>query len=260
MIGAMSYWVHETDIDGFRCDVAARVPVSFWNRARMELGAIKPVFMLAEADDPALHRAAFDMTYNWDLLLMMRAVARGKQSARDLANFLAHPPRPFPPDAYRMNFTSNHDINSWTGTDRELFGDSFEVFATLAALWPGMPLVYGGQEAGLDKRLKFFERDPIEWDGRVREPFYQRLLTLKRQHPALWNGTAGGAATIVDTGNPAVLAFERRQGVDGMQFLANLSPRPQAVDVPPLGPVQLQPWEYRIRFPSPPTAAAANTH
>lgn len=260
MIEAMKYWVHEADIDGFRCDVAGRVPVPFWNRARAELDAMKPVFMLAEADDPALHRAAFDMTYNWDLLLVMRAVAAGKRSARDLGAFLLQPAKAFPPDAYRMNFTSNHDVNSWTGTDRELFGNGFEAFATLAALWPGMPLVYGGQEAAVDKRLKFFERDPIDWGTRPREEFYRRLIALKIQHPALWNGIAGGAPRVIETGNAAVFAFERWQGVDGVRLLANLSPEPQALDAPPFGALKLKPWEYRVSFPSPPAQSASAPH
>jgi glycosidase len=260
MIDTMKFWIRETDIDGFRCDVAGRVPVAFWNQARAELDAMKPVFMLAEADDPALHRAAFDMTYNWDLLALMRAIVAGKQPPAELARYLMHPEKVFPSDAYRMNFTSNHDINSWAGSDRELFGDGFEAFAVLAATWPGMPLIYGGQEAGFNKRLKFFERDPIDWATRGREGFYRKLLALKSEHPALWNGTAGGAPRVLATGNEAVFAFERWQGVDGIRVVFNFSARPQALDVEPIGALRLEPWGYKISFPSPASAPPGIAH
>ena len=58
---------------------------------------------------------------------------------------------------------------------------------------PGMPLVYGGQESRLTRRLEFFEKDPIAWKTRELQPFYTRLLALKHAHPALANGQYGGS-------------------------------------------------------------------
>jgi glycosidase len=159
--GGDAYWVRETDIDGFRCDVAGKVPTPFWNQARDALDRVKPVFMLAEADKPDLQEHAFDMSYGWDTKDLFKDIAKGKKDARALKDFLAHPPKAFPPGAYRMRFTSNHDENSWAGSDVELYGPAFKAMAVLAATLPGMPLIYGGQEAGLDKRIEFFEKDPI---------------------------------------------------------------------------------------------------
>jgi glycosidase len=64
MTDAMAFWLREADIDGFRCDVAGLVPTPFWEQARAELERIKPVFMLAEWNEPELHAKAFDMTYD----------------------------------------------------------------------------------------------------------------------------------------------------------------------------------------------------
>jgi glycosidase len=163
MTDAMLFWVRETDIDGFRCDVAGKVPTPFWNQARDALDAVKPMFMLAEADKPDLQEHAFDMSYGWDTKDIFKDIAKGKADARTLKTFLEHPPKAFPPGAYRMRFTSNHDENSWAGSDTELYGPAFKAMAVLAATLPGMPLIYGGQESGLDKRIEFFEKDPIEW-------------------------------------------------------------------------------------------------
>jgi glycosidase len=164
MIGAMKHWVDIADIDGFRCDVASLVPTAFWLRARKELEANKPLFMLAESNDPAIH-AAFDMTYDWKLFDAFAAIAQGKADARALTDWVRSGRDGFPADAYRMAFTSNHDINSWRWSDTALYGAKFPAFAVLAATLPGLPLVLGGQESGLDKKIAFFEKDAIDWKG-----------------------------------------------------------------------------------------------
>ncbi len=241
MIDAMKFWVHETGIDGFRCDVAMLMPEPFWVQARTELDAIKPMFMLAEAAEPALHARAFDATYHWKLQELLVEIAQGKKTANDLRVFYRSPDPAFAPDAWRMNFTSNHDINSWHGHDGEKYGAGFEAFATLAATLPGIPLVYGGQEGTLDKRIAFFEKDPIDWKGYKRMPLYTRLLTLKTRNPALWNGTAGGALAFQETGSPNVVAFTRTRGRNKVLVVANLSATAQAS---PFG--TLAPWATRI--------------
>jgi glycosidase len=227
MTEAMAFWLQEADVDGFRCDVAGLVPTPFWEQAREALERIKPVFMLAEWSDAALHRKAFDMTYDWDLYELLKKLAKGQGHADDVGAYLEKAGQHFPPDAYRMAFTGNHDTNSWHGSDTELYGEAFRTMAVLAATLPGMPLVYGGQEALFDKRLQFFEKDPIAWKQRELAPLYTELLQLKHAHPALWNGTAGAPARVLALDNPAVLAFERRKEGDAVTVIANLSAHPQ---------------------------------
>jgi glycosidase len=253
MIGAMAWWLKETDIDGFRCDVAGLVPTPFWNEARKRLDAVKPVFMLAEWSAPDLHEHAFDMTYDWDLFEVLRRIAAGKGDARDLRALLLHPKHAFPADAYRMNFTSNHDKNSWDGSDAELWGgpEAFRLFATIAATLPGMPLIYGGQEARLDRRLAFFEKDPITWTGpgheRAFDDVYAQLLALKHQGKPLANGAAGGPLQLLETGNDAVFAFRREKDGQHVRVLANLTGQPQAAALAgEPAPIALGPWQARI--------------
>ena len=223
MIAAMQFWLRETDLDGFRCDVASLVPTAFWERARRELDAVKPMFMLAESDAIDLHRSAFDMTYSWDLARLFHEVGRGKAGAAQLRDWAAKEPHGFPPSAYRMRFTTNHDFNSWNGTDAELYGDNTLPLAVLTFTLPGMPLIYGGQESRLTKRLEFFEKDPIAWKTRELQPFYARLLALKHAHPALANGQYGGALTLLDVGNDSLFAFKRTLGADGITVVVNIT-------------------------------------
>lgn len=193
MIDAMRYWINETDIDGFRVDHASHeIPMAFWEQAVPEIDAEKEgLFWLAEWDDPKLH-PVFDASYPWGYFHMTTEVAAGEALLSAIDEYINEETERFPEHAYRMYFTSNHDENSWNGTDEELFGDNFLNFAVLAATIDGMPLVYNGQESGLDKQLEFFQKDTIEWKEYEYQDFYSTLFELKDRNEALWNGQYGG--------------------------------------------------------------------
>jgi glycosidase len=252
MIDAMAFWVREAEVDGFRCDVAGLMPTVFWDQARAELDAIKPMFMLAEWSEPELHERAFDMTYGWDLAAVLKRVAKGEADARALAEWVKQPAtgtsgRPFPRSAYRMRFTSNHDENAWHGHDAETYGPAFKAVAVLAATLPGMPLIYGGQEAGLHKRLAFFEKDPIDWQHVELAGFYADLLALKKANTALWNGRYGGDVDLLDMGSDGVFAFRRQAAGNVVTVMVNVSPREQRLRGPDgTGIGALAPWGWKI--------------
>lgn len=222
MIDAMKYWVEECNIDGFRCDVAGMVPLEFWKKAHSELSKIKPVFMLAEAEGPKFHEA-FDMTYSWDLLHLMNDVAQGKAGVQSLRDYFEKEKSKYPVNAYRMRFTTNHDENTWNGTVFERMGDAAETFDAFSCVIPGMPLVYSGQEAGLDKRLKFFDKDTIEWEQSKYRFLYTRLLNEKKINRALWNGEEGGKMIPVKSSSDEVFAFVRQKGDYKIYAVFNLS-------------------------------------
>ena len=229
MMDAMAHWVREADIDGFRCDVASLVPTPFWEQARTALDRIKPMFMLAESDAPELHRRAFDMSYDWTLFDVLKKIARGQGRASDLHAWWERRQALYPADAYRMTFTANHDSNSWQGSDASLFGPAWQGMAVLAATLPGMPLLYGGQEAGLNRQLAFFDKDAIDWSTRAEQELCTRLMHLKRSHPALANGLAGGSLAWLATGDEAAVAFQRQAQGRGLQVAVNLGPEPRSV-------------------------------
>jgi len=192
MIDSMCFWVQEFDIDGFRCDAAGFIPVSFWNESRKTLDAIKPVFMLAEWESRDLHEYAFDATYGWGLWGTLRAIALGEVPLSQLIEYIAHEVNAFPRDGIRLNFVENHDKNSWDGNQFTYFGDALYLAIVTACVFPGMPMIYSGQEAGLDKSLAFFDKDNIVWQDNPIGRLYQTLFELKHRNQALWNGSAGG--------------------------------------------------------------------
>lgn len=273
MAEAMAYWVREVGIDGYRCDVAGFVPTDFWETVRRELDAIKPVFLLAEWEARDLHTAAFDMTYAWSWNETMHEIAVGTADAEAMRVFYALDAKAYQRDSIRMMFVSNHDKNAWEGTEYEQFGEAVNTAIVLSVVSKGMPLVYNGQEAGNDRRLEFFEKDAITWREHPMREFYTRLLTLKRDTPALWNGRFGAPMINVPTSDPAhVISFVRAHPGDAdvaasrIFAIFNLSPDVRTVELHEgLFPgdytdvftgdlvrfeveaaIELEPWDYRV--------------
>lgn len=230
MTEALCYWVREVDIDGYRCDVAGFVPTDFWNQARKELDAIKPVFMLAEWEARDLHSEAFDMTYAWTWHNALHQIAMGQADVNSLYVYYSWNEKAYPFDIMRMLFLTNHDKNAWEGTEFENFGPALESAMVLSVVSEGMPLIYNGQEAGNPRRLKFFEKDPIEWREHPLGDLYKKLLKLKKDHPALWNAHWGGRMVNAPNSAPSqVLSFVRQKDADRVFAVFNFSAVSQQV-------------------------------
>ncbi len=187
MIDAMKFWVTETGTDGFRCDVADDVPVDFWKECITELRKSKNVFMLAEGKKMELYDAGFDETYAWDIMVAMTELYSGKKTLVQFDSLINADIANYPKNAYRMFFTSNHDENSWNGTEFEKYGDAYKAFAVFSqTMYQSVPLIYNGQEDLNKKRLKFFVKDTISWDGKnPMEAFYKTLFGLRKSNMAL---------------------------------------------------------------------------
>lgn len=235
MIDAMKYWVSEYDVDGFRADVAGQVPTDFWETVRIELDKIKPVFMLAEdSSNQGLLKSAFDANYGWTLLGELNSLAKGTSNAVKFRLKLRSLQAQYRDGAFAMNFITNHDENSWNGTEFERMGDNVKVAAVLAFTAPGMPLIYTGQEIGLDRRLEFFDKDSVEWPATADwgksdwEVFYNRLVDLKHYNPALWTNGAGGRAMPFKTSDKQLVAFYRQ--VEGNTVIVLANPSDTAIE------------------------------
>ncbi|MEO1712806.1 MAG: alpha-amylase family glycosyl hydrolase [Bacteroidota bacterium] len=224
MIDAMKFWVTESNIDGYRVDVAHSVPDDFWDEAVPQLHAIKPLFMLAEAEH-AEHRNSgnYHMSYAWTYKDLINEVAQGKKKAEDIKAYFVQDRENFK-KGWHMMFTTNHDENTWNGTVYERHGDAVDAMTVLTFTVDGMPLIYSGQEAGMDKRLEFFEKDQIDWGDVSKETFYAQLLTLKHENKALWNGSYGGEPQWIETNESQdVIAFSREKEDDKVVVFVNLS-------------------------------------
>src|SRR3546814_17591669 len=95
-----------------------------------------------------------------------------------------------------MTYTSNHDQNAWDGTQFERFGPALQATIVLSVLGEGLPLIYNGQEAGNQKRLDFFEKDPIQWREHQLGTLFHTLFALKHELSSLRNGKQNGRPSL----------------------------------------------------------------
>jgi glycosidase len=227
MIEAMSYWVN-LGVDGFRVDHPHNTPKKFWERARGELIKIKPVLMLAEHEEPGkFMEKGFDMNYAWELHHLLKNVVQGKDSVNKVTRYFEKQDSLYPQNVYRLMFLTNHDENSWAGTIDSLMGDSQQALATLIFTAHGVPLLYNGQETCLDKKLRFFVRDTIEWDTCDMTGFYTDLIKLKKGNTALWNGEFGGPMIRIKTDrDKKIFAFYREKDENRILVFLNLTKKP----------------------------------
>ncbi|MGV4412889.1 alpha-amylase family glycosyl hydrolase [Chryseobacterium sp. T1] len=227
MIDAMKFWVRETNIDGFRCDLASWVEVDFWEQARPEVEKIKPLYFLGEYDEletPAYGKV-FDASYSWKWMHLSKDFHQNKLPISDLKKLLEDYSN-IGDKSMRAWFTSNHDENSWNGTEYEKYGDMAEALAVFSATWNGVPLLYSGQELPLKtKRLEFFDKDPIPWTGTYQlADFYKTLLTLKSNNPALRGGDPAVTTYWIKTSaDDKIMGYIRKNGNREVLVLLNLS-------------------------------------
>lgn len=234
MIGALEFWVKEANIDGYRCDVAGMVPTDFWNKARKKLDKIKPVFMLAEAEQVDLQEFAFDVDYGWEFHHIMNGIAKGEKTALNIDEYYQRELAKYPKNTSRMHFTSNHDENSWAGTEFERMGfGAAKSFAALTFVIPGIPLIYNGQEVAFNRMLKFFDKDQIDWTPNQEfTNMYTKLIDLRKNNSALQAADKGADMFRVKTSNDVnVFAVTRANETDKVFAIFNLSNLNQKVDL-----------------------------
>ena len=227
MTDAMKYWVSKFDIDGYRCDAAGMVPTDFWEQATSSVNQIKQLWWLAEdqSTDALLYRA-FSANYNWNLLDGLNHVGGKDAISYAISGSVTN----YPSGTFPMNFITNHDENSWNGTEFQRLGNAVKVSAAITFITPGIPLIYDGQEIGMNHQLQFFEKDPIVWGSNpAASPwtaFFSKLTKLRANNSALWSGATGGSLNFITNSNAKLLEVWRGKGTSRVLFLANLGAQP----------------------------------
>ena len=233
MTNAMKYWIEEFDIDGFRIDQAYAVPQTFFDKTFKSLRALKPIFLLAETDID--HPGGIELVSKFDASYhsgnyFLKQIAQGNMTVTELESHFKSVMEKHKDENILLNYTSTHDVNSWQGTSIELYGDAYKMLTAFTYIFPGMPLLYSGQEYDLNKRLLFFEKDDfIKKRGQTMK-FLQKLGNLKNTNDALTAG-AGRAAYQSLTGlvnmnhgkENQIFAFKRTGQKNTVILIANMS-------------------------------------
>ncbi len=283
MIAAMRFWLDSTGIDGFRCDVAMSVPADFWEEARQAFSDYKDLFMLAESEEHDMAQfwgtkamasgaerakganGPFNAYYSWELHHLLNQIAKGKEKASAIGPMVDRKLLRFPAGVQPMNFITNHDENSWNGTEFERMGEAWEPLAVLTYTLPGIPLLYTGQEFGNNRRLRFFEKDTVQPQQNFPyTEFYAGLGRIHSLYPALHAAKGAYFMRWEKTGNENVIAYTRSAPRGASQpedtkvwVIINLSEHPQRIKAKqPAGAVlmhkgavkgkKMEPWSYRV--------------
>lgn len=226
MIEAMKFWIKEANIDGFRCDLASWVTVDFWEEVRPELEKIKPLFFIGEFDEleNPEYGKIFDASYSWKWMHKSADFYKNNEPISELVDLLRKYSQ-IGDSSMRAWFTTNHDENSWNGTEFEKYGDITKPMAVFSATWNGIPLLYSGQELPNLKRLEFFEKDSIDWTNDYKmADFYKTLLNLKSSNPALRGGDPNVVTYLLNTSaNDKIFAFIRKNKWNEVLVVLNFS-------------------------------------
>jgi glycosidase len=195
-IETLEYWAR-FGFDGFRCDVASLVPLSFWLEARRRVSEIKPMLWLAEsvhkefvielrrrgmyaASDTELHRA-FDLSYDYDGREELEAAWNGSRPLGYYLKMLAVQEGLYPENAVKLRFLENHDQRR--AAERFGRGARLRNWTLFAMLLPGAFLAYMGQEEAMSRRIGLFDAEPMraeEADPSFK-PFFSESLSLSRR-------------------------------------------------------------------------------
>jgi glycosidase len=227
LIRNLVHWAKDLGVDGFRCDVAGRVPLDFWEDARAELDKVNPnIVMLAEADVPEHQLRAFDISYNFPYYTALVSVVRDGEPATRLKEQWEKARAAFPAGARFLHYNDNHD--------REradvVFGQKGALATSvLNFTLDGIPFVYNGLEIGDTTPNDIMSHAPIRWDIGTfpavapRRELFKRLFQLRREEPAL--STAGELLWLKNSRANDVVSFMRRKGDQEVLVAINLSNR-----------------------------------
>ena len=180
MIESMLYWVQNFNIDGFRADMAHLTPLHFWKKAKHQIELIKSdMIWLGETENENYYEV-FDVIYAWRWMHKSKEFINNEISKRDFLDFLKSDTKNL-----QLYFTSNHDENSWNGTEFEKYGRYVKAMSVFTFFYPyAVPLIYSGQEIPNEKRLSFFEKDVIDWNMPWHLfDFYITLCALRKLLP-----------------------------------------------------------------------------
>jgi cyclomaltodextrinase / maltogenic alpha-amylase / neopullulanase len=229
MIAAMKYWINEFDIDGFNCTKAESIPMDFWNIARKELDKIKTVMMISDFSEPKYHIKAFDLTSSWDIYKILPAIVNQTISAVVLDAYLKSEYSDFPKGSLHLRFNNTYEKIESAQTVKKFNQQEARIIAVLKFIIPGVPIIYSGEEVGNNKYPSLYEKNEIDWsNGKNFTELYEQLAKIRRDHPALRNGSY---LSISNSEFKTVCSFLRSSEKDSLIAVINFARENKVIEL-----------------------------
>ncbi|HTN53096.1 MAG TPA: alpha-amylase family glycosyl hydrolase [Anaeromyxobacter sp.] len=248
LLDAQLSWAKRSGVDGFRLDTVKHVDHPFWQEHRRRVRAeLAPGFFLLgevwggdrESLDPYFAGeeldAGFDFGFQGSTVGWLEGRGRTIAYERYLESRMK-----VRPGHLLAQFLSSHDVKgalAILGGDRE----AFRLAAVLELTTMGIPVIFYGEEVARDIGAWPDNRSDFPWGDRSILPgagkprdegmraFYQKLIAIRRAHPALSRGSHEAIATDGD-----LLAFARREaGKDAVIVAVNRGSAPSTLRVNP---------------------------
>ena len=223
MADAMIYWVRDFNVDGFRCDAADRVPVEFWRELRRRVDAVRKVTWLSEGE-AADHMEVFDYDYAWAFADELMSFGKtGDVAALRKACIALHKDATYSSKG-RMTYITNHDLNAFNQSEFKRYPGNVMPLTVLSYTVFDLPLIYNGQEIGLDKSMSFSDDVVVDWDviNKRYVELHRKLCLLKHSQPSLGDGAGRGKIKFYETADKNLLVFSRVKGGNEVLVALNL--------------------------------------
>ena len=181
-------------VDGFRCDVASFVPVSFWNMARSFVEKVRPgCIWLGETVHQSFGNLvrregfgcsrdteayeAFDMEYEYDIRESFDRYLRGEVVLSHWLDNMNFQEAVYPANYNKLRFLENHDqpricASVQSESDRDNY-------TAMLYFLKGTTLLYAGQEFSCEHTPSLFEREVFPRNGRDISDDLRHLSDLK---------------------------------------------------------------------------------
>ena len=215
MQACMLYWVNEAGIDGFRCDYAQGVPLSFWKSTISAIRAKKSdALMLAETSDVAHYNAGFDLLYSWSYMYAVEGLYSGSGTFGSLLSAHTSEYNSTPEDKDRMRYVTTHDESATAGPGTFYHSPQ--------------PMIYSSQELGNMNAINFFNYNIMDFKAE------NDTRTALKQLMKVYHETAHlrGGSRITGSLNTKVHYIEYSDEQETMIVICNTSGKKQDVKLP----------------------------
>jgi glycosidase len=222
MIDAMTYWVTQANVDGFRCDAVDYVTSDFWKQAIDSLKQMKDrtLIMLAEGGNSSNFQVGFQMNYAWDfntalINIFNKGVASSIFSVENTEYSVV------PAGDQKLRYITNHDVDYSNSLIADYVSDKGSLAAfVITAFLRGVPLIYNGQEVAYPYRINFFQNvtaTPITWD--LNPSIYKAYKNIMQVRNSLTSVKKG---SITEFDDNDIVAFERIYQNENILVLVNV--------------------------------------
>ena len=192
------YWLEKAGIDGWRLDVGDEISHDFWRTFRREIKASFPDALIVgeiwhHAPD-FLEGDQWDSVMNYPFFRAVEDFAASQSIApSEFLGKLGYLRGTTHTHAYPLlwNLIGSHDTARLLHRCGEQ-KDRQKLCAAIQLLWPGMPMIYYGDEVGMTGGADPDCRRGMLWDPERQDgdmfAYYRKLLQLRKAHPVFTEG------------------------------------------------------------------------